>query len=116
MCQTVSVVGWVLLSRCRGEYIKDRRGGDGKRVLPAEVSMPDTGHVALEPPRLPYPSPLPHPAARLRTEKKNTTWVVDDAGNLPQEVKGRMAKNALAAGSVSESQRLRVEDLMQFFK
>lgn len=34
----------------------------------------------------------------------------------PQEVKGRMAKNALAAGSVSETQKLRVEDLMQFFK
>lgn len=35
---------------------------------------------------------------------------------VPQEVKGRMAKNALAAGSVSESQKLRVEDLIQFFK
>ena len=33
-----------------------------------------------------------------------------------QEVKGNMAKNALASRSVGEAQKLRVEDLMQFFK
>lgn len=33
-----------------------------------------------------------------------------------QEVKGRMAQNALASGSVGEDRKLRVEDLMQFFK
>ncbi|CAM9576603.1 unnamed protein product [Ectocarpus sp. 4 AP-2014] len=41
---------------------------------------------------------------------------VEDKMLALQEVKGRMAKNALAAGSVNESQKLRVEDLIQFFK
>ncbi|CAM9160862.1 unnamed protein product [Scytosiphon promiscuus] len=41
---------------------------------------------------------------------------VEDKMLALQDVKGRMAKNALAAGSMGESQKLRVEDLMQFFK
>ena len=35
---------------------------------------------------------------------------------MRKEVKGRMAKNALASGSMGETQKLRVEDLVQFFK
>lgn len=38
------------------------------------------------------------------------------ASLVSQEVKGRMAKNALASGSLGENTKLRVEDLMQFFK
>lgn len=52
-----------------------------------------------------------------------TPWVNGETGLPPsldppmsQEVKGRMAKNALASGTVGENTKLRVEDLMQFFK
>ncbi|CAM9686210.1 unnamed protein product [Ascophyllum nodosum] len=41
---------------------------------------------------------------------------VEDEMLALQEVKGRMAKSALASGSLGESQKLRVEDLVQFFK